>query len=111
LATINQAFSLLDPQFFRLIIDRYARTGNVFSKVFALGGSAFPCGGVGAAFVFARCEKFSGLLYKHHFASRRGWMYTDTIAHAFSLPYGIFERRAFRRASQKVRQARDTRRR
>jgi len=51
LATINQAFSLLDPQFFRLIIDRYASHPECILPSFCARRSAFPCGGVGAAFV------------------------------------------------------------
>src|SRR5258708_3705506 len=32
LATINQVFSLLDPQLFRLIVDRYATRASLLSR-------------------------------------------------------------------------------
>jgi ATP-binding cassette subfamily B protein len=108
LATINQTFSLLDPQFFRLIIDKYASHPELYSShAFVLGVTIFLFGAVGAAFVSRVAKNFQDY-YTNIISLRVGaQLYTDTIAHAFSLPYGVFEDERSGELLQKVRQARD----
>ena len=108
LATINQAFSLLDPQFFRLIIDKYASHPSLYSPgAFAIGVLIFLAGAVGAAFVSRVAKNFQDYYANTISLSVGAGLYTDTIAHAFSLPYGIFEDERSGELLQKVRQARD----
>jgi ATP-binding cassette subfamily B protein len=108
LATINQVFSLLDPQFFRLIIDKYASHPEMFTpKAFIVGVLLLLLGAVGAAFVSRVAKNFQDY-YTNIVSLRVGArLYTDTISHAFSLPYGIFEDERSGELLQKVRQARD----
>lgn len=108
LATVNQVFSLLDPQFFRLIIDRYAsHPGDFTPHAFILGVLVLLLGSVSVAFISRVTKNFQDY-YTNIISLRVGSrMYTDTIEHAFALPYGIFEDERSGELLQKVRQARD----
>ena len=108
LATVNQVFSLLDPQFFRLIIDHFASHPELFTvKAFLVGVALLLLGSMSVAFVSRVTKNFQDY-YTNIISLRVGSrLYTDTIAHAFSLPYGIFEDERSGELLQKVRQARD----
>ncbi len=92
LATINQAFSLLDPQIFRLIVDNYA------SKALALSSNQFVKGvlfllllSMGVAFVSRVAKNFQDY-YVSIITQRVGArLYSHSITHSFSLPYSAFE--------------------
>jgi ATP-binding cassette subfamily B protein len=92
LATINQVFSLLDPQIFRLIIDNYA------SKALTLTHSEFFRGvitlllaSMGVAFVSRVAKNFQDF-YVSIITQRVGAnLYSKSISHSFSLPYAAFE--------------------
>lgn len=108
LATVNQVFSLLDPQFFRLIIDTFAANPDQFTvKAFLTGVLLLLAGSVFVALVSRVTKNFQDY-YTNIISLRVGArLYTDTIAHAFSLPYGVFEDERSGELLQKVRQSRD----
>ncbi|MBI5733095.1 ABC transporter ATP-binding protein [Candidatus Jorgensenbacteria bacterium] len=92
LATINQIFSLLDPQIFRLIIDRYALRIDVLSQTeFVRGVILLLLATIGVAFVSRVAKNFQE--YYVNVITRRvgAELYARSIAHSFSLPYSIFE--------------------
>ncbi len=107
LATVNQAFSLLDPQIFRLIVDNYAR------KVDTLTHSAFLQGvlfllllSVTAAFISRVAKNFQDY-YVSVITQRVGAkLYATSIEHSFGLPYAIFEDQRSGELLQKLQKAR-----
>lgn len=92
LAAVNQIFSLLDPQIFRLIIDNYAsRAGEMTSGEFVRGVGLLLLGTVGVAFVSRVAKAFQDY-YVNVITQRVGTnLYAQSIAHSFSLPYAVFE--------------------
>lgn len=92
LATINQVFSLLDPQLFRYIIDNYAsRVGELSAEEFIRGVSLLLLGGVGVAFVSRVAKNFQDY-YANVIVQRVGTkMYATSVEHSFALPYSVFE--------------------
>lgn len=108
LATINQIFSLLDPQFFRLMVDRFTTlpegtpTGTFIGGVLLL-----LAGSIGVAFISRVAKNFQDY-YTNTIMLRVGTsFYTDVIAHAFALPYHVFEDERSGELLQKIRQATD----
>jgi ATP-binding cassette subfamily B protein len=92
LATINQVFSLLDPQIFRLVVDNYAsRAGELTRTEFLHGVLLLIAGLIGVAFVSRVAKNFQD--YYVNVITRRvgAQLYGDTVAHSFSLPYAVFE--------------------
>jgi len=92
LAAINQIFSLLDPQIFRIVIDKYATkyqqysTGEFFKGVFVLLMAA-----VGVAFVSRIAKNFQDY-YVNVITQKLGaQIYTDGVKHSLELPYQLFE--------------------
>jgi len=92
LAAINQIFSLLDPQIFRIVIDKYATkyqqysTGEFFKGVFVLLMAA-----VGVAFVSRVAKNFQDY-YVNVITQKLGaQIYTDGVRHSLELPYQLFE--------------------
>ncbi len=108
LATINQVFSLLDPQFFRLIIDRFANHAQELPpSEFISGVLVLLLGSVGVAFVSRVAKNFQDY-YTNVIMLRIGTsFYTDVIGHAFSLPYAVFEDERSGELLQKIKQATD----
>lgn len=92
LATINQSFSLLDTQFFRLIIDRYAtRLGDISQSQFFRGVSLLLLASVGSALVSRIAKNFQDY-FVNVVVQRVGTrMYSHAISHSFSLPFAVFE--------------------
>jgi ATP-binding cassette subfamily B protein len=91
-ATINQIFSLLDPQVFRIIIDRYATRFEELSREDFISGVLFLLVlSIGLALV-SRIAKNLQDYYVNSITQRLGaTMYADSISHSFSLPYAVFE--------------------
>ena len=87
LATINQFFSLLDPQIFRIIIDNYATKAATLSHdVFLWGVVLLLLADVGVAFV-SRVAKNFQTYYENVVAQRVGTqLYAHSVSHSFSLP-------------------------
>src|ERR1041385_8291979 len=92
LATINQVFSLLDPLFFRYVIDRYAtRFAEYTTGQFFRGVSLLLAAAVGVAFVSRVAKNFQDY-YISLITQRLGaQLYSDGIRHSLELPYSVFE--------------------
>jgi ATP-binding cassette, subfamily B, bacterial len=108
LATINQFFSLLDPQIFRLIIDRYASKIDQLSRPdFVRGVLVLLLASVGVALVSRIAKNFQDY-YANVIVQRLGTrMYSDSVSHSFSLPYVVFEDQRSGEFLQKLQKARD----
>jgi len=107
LATINQIFSLLDPQVLRLIIDKYVTHPDAFTKTeFVRGVGILLLAFVGVAFISRVAKNFQD--YFVNTVSQRvgASIYERSIAHSFSLPYAIFEDQRSGELLQKLQKAR-----
>lgn len=107
LATINQGFSLLDPQIFRLIIDNYAtKIGQIGLNEFISGVSLLLFASIGVALVSRLAKNFQDY-YVNVVTQKVGTsMYADSVKHGFNLPYSIFEDRRSGEILNKIQQAR-----
>src|SRR6476619_3375087 len=92
LATINQVFSLLDPLFFRHVIDEYAtRFAEYSTGEFFRGVSLLLAAAVGVAFISRVAKNFQDY-YINVVTQRLGaQLYSDGIRHSLELPYSVFE--------------------
>ncbi len=107
LGTINQVFSLLDPQIFRLIVDNYAtKIGQLTGNQFFHGVGLLLLATIGVAFVSRVAKSFQDY-YVNVITQRLGTrMYSDSVAHSFSLPYAVFEDQRSGEFLQKLQNAR-----
>jgi ATP-binding cassette, subfamily B, bacterial len=107
LATINQVFSLLDPQVFRLIVDNYAsRTGELTRDQFVRGVLLLLLAYVGVALVSRIAKNFQDY-FVSVIAQRTGAnLYERSVSHSFSLPYAVFEDQRSGEILQKMHKAR-----
>src|SRR5581483_7387612 len=92
LATINQVFSLLNPQIFRIIVDKYAtQIGHISAHDFIVGVALLSAASIGTAFVSRVAKNFQDY-YLNVIVQKVGTkMYADSVEHSFSLPYAVFE--------------------
>lgn len=107
LATVNQVFSLLDPQIFRIIIDRYATRAEALSRAEFLTGVMFLLlASVGVALVSRVAKNFQD--YNVNVVTQKVGtaMYADAIHHSFSLPYQAFEDQRSGELLEKLQKAR-----
>jgi ATP-binding cassette subfamily B protein len=94
LATINQAFSLVNPQLFQILIDQYANQIDQYTQSEFLQGIGFWIGIGVAAAAISRIAKTFQDYYVNLMAQKIGAsVYQDGIAHTFGLPYSVFEDR------------------
>ena len=107
LATVNQVFSLLDPQIFRLLIDNYAgKIAELERQEFVSGVILLLLASVGVAFVSRVAKNFQDY-YVNVIVQRVGaGLYADAISHSFSLPYFVFEDQRSGELLQKLQKAR-----
>ena len=107
LATINQVFSLLDPQVFRLIVDRYAVKADTMPKdVFIRGVVLLLLAYVGVALVSRIAKNFQDY-FVNVISQRTGAaLYEKSVSHSFSLPYAVFEDQRSGEILQKMHKAR-----
>ncbi|MBX4187789.1 MAG: ABC transporter ATP-binding protein/permease [Candidatus Doudnabacteria bacterium] len=107
LATINQVFSLLDPQIFRLLIDNYAsRIGELSGGEFFRGVGLLLLAAMGVAFISRVAKNFQDY-YANVIVQRVGTnMYSQSVQHSFSLPYSVFEDQRSGEFLQKLQKAR-----
>lgn len=94
LATINQVFSLVNPQIFRILIDQYANNIDAYTE------SAFIAGiikrsliAVGAALISRTAKTFQDYYVNLMSQTIGSKIYAQGVGHAFSLPYRVFEDR------------------
>ena len=92
LAAVNQIFSLLDPQIFRLLIDSYAsRIASLTPSEFLSGVGLLLFLSIGVAFVSRLAKNFQDY-YVNVIVQRVGAsLYERGVSHSFSLPYAAFE--------------------
>lgn len=92
LATLNQFFSLLDPQVFRIIIDKYAsKAGTMPAGEFLKGTLLLLLLAMGAA-LFSRIAKNFQDYFVNVITQRVGTdMYSRSVDHSFRLPFYAFE--------------------
>ncbi|RJQ28572.1 ABC transporter ATP-binding protein [Candidatus Parcubacteria bacterium] len=107
LAAVNQIFSLLDPQIFRLIIDDYATKALELEKSYFIRGVlTLLFGAMGVAFVSRVAKNFQDY-YVNVITQRVGAkMYAESVNHSFSLPYFTFEDQRSGELLQKLQKAR-----
>jgi ATP-binding cassette subfamily B protein len=107
LATINQVFSLLDPQVFRLIVDRYAtKIDSLTRQQFVHGVLLLLLAYVGVALVSRIAKNFQD--YNVNVIAQRvgARLYERSVSHSFSLPYSVFEDQRSGEILQKMQKAR-----
>ncbi|HKO59182.1 MAG TPA: ABC transporter ATP-binding protein [Thermoanaerobaculia bacterium] len=107
LATINQVFSLLDPQVFRLIVDRYAtKVASLTRQEFVHGVLLLLLAYVGVALVSRIAKNFQD--YSVNVIAQRvgAQLYERSVSHSFSLPYSVFEDQRSGEILQKMQKAR-----
>jgi ATP-binding cassette subfamily B protein len=95
LAFMNQGFSLLDPQIFRLIVDNYASkigaTPPMQLAVFARGVGLLIAGFIGVAMMSRIAKNFQDYFVNVVSQSVGNRIYADGIRHSLQLPYRVFE--------------------
>lgn len=92
LAAVNQIFSLVDPQIFRLIIDNYAsKIGTLSAHAFIAGVAFLLLAGVLAALISRTAKNFQDYFVNSVTQRVGAALYSDMIEHAFALPYQVFE--------------------
>src|SRR3989344_2896204 len=107
LATINQVFSLLDPQIFRLIIDNYASKFFEMPRAEFIRGVLLLLGASITVAMISRIAKNFQDYYVNVISERVSTsMYADSVSHAFSLPYSAFEDQRSGELLQKLQKAR-----
>ena len=91
-ATVNQVFSLLDPQIFRIIIDKYISNFSDFSRnEFISGVGLLLLASIGVAMVSRVAKNIEDYL-SNMLTQKIGMrLYQKTLSHLFTLPYKIFE--------------------
>jgi ATP-binding cassette subfamily B protein len=107
LAAINQTFSLVDPQVFRLVIDDYvSKIGTISHDDFLRGVGLLLLASVGAALI-SRIAKNFQQYYENVVTQRVGTeLYSHSVEHSFSLPYAVFEDQRSGELLQKLQKAR-----
>lgn len=107
LATINNFFSLLDPQIFRLLIDNYARRAAELTRTdFFYGILLLLLASVGVAFVSRVAKNFQDYFVSMITQRVGARLYGEGVAHSFSLPYAVFEDQRSGEHLQKLQKAR-----
>ena len=92
LAIVNQVFSLLDPQIFRIIVDRYVSHISTIPRIdFIRGVGLLILGFIGVAMVSRLAKNFQDYFINVASQSVGATMYADGVAHSMRLPYRAFE--------------------
>ncbi|MCI5050735.1 MAG: ABC transporter ATP-binding protein/permease [Candidatus Pacebacteria bacterium] len=107
-AAVNQIFSLLNPQVFRLVIDNYAAEFEAYTQSeFITGVGLLLLLYIGVALI-SRLGKAFQDYYVNVVSERVGTgMYNDSVAHVFTLPFKVFENEQSGSLLQKLQKARD----
>jgi ATP-binding cassette, subfamily B, bacterial len=108
LAAINQIFSLLDPQIFRLLIDNYANKALEMERsVFFRGVGLLLVGFVTVALISRIAKNFQDYyvnVITHRLGTR---LYAKSVDHSLSLPYSVFADQSSGEILRKMQKARD----
>lgn len=107
LAAINQIFSLLDPQIFRLLVDNYAsKAGQMSPQQFMSGVGVLILASMGAAFVSRVAKNFQDYFVSFITQKVSTQLYEHSVGHAFSLPFSVLEDSRSGELLQKLQKAR-----
>jgi ATP-binding cassette subfamily B protein len=107
LAVINQVFSLLDPQIFRIIVDRYATDVSAIPRAeYFRGVGLLILAFIGVAMVSRIAKNFQDYYVNVVSQSVGANLYADGIAHSLRLPYRTFEDRQSGAVLQQLQKAR-----
>lgn len=107
LATINQVFSLINPQIFQILIDQYATKIDILTQSEFVNGIIYWSLISVAAAAISRIAKTFQDYYVNLMAQKIGAkIYADGIEHTFSLPYAVFEDRKSGSLLDKLQKAR-----
>ncbi|MDD5749773.1 MAG: ABC transporter ATP-binding protein [Patescibacteria group bacterium] len=108
LGAVNQIFSLLDPQIFRMLIDNYAVRANELERgEFIKGVGLLLLAFVGVALISRIAKNFQDYytsVITHRLGTR---LYAQSIEHSLSLPYQMFEDQSSGAILQRMQKARD----
>ncbi|MGA2612074.1 MAG: ABC transporter ATP-binding protein [Spirochaetia bacterium] len=92
LAITNQVFSLLDPQIFRIIVDKYVSHISTIPRAdFIRGVGLLILGFIAVAMVSRLAKNFQDYFINVASQSVGARMYADGVAHSMRLPYRAFE--------------------
>jgi len=92
LASINQLFSLMDPQIFRLIIDNWIVKFEEYEmSEFVRGVGILLLASIGVAMVSRLAKNIQDYLVNVLTQKIGMNLFQDTLTHLFTLPYSIFE--------------------
>jgi ATP-binding cassette subfamily B protein len=107
-AAVNQIFSLMNPQVFRVVIDKYASNfQNYAENEFILGVGLMLLLYIGVALISRTAKAFQDY-YVNVVSERVGTgMYNNSVGHVFSLPFKVFEDEQSGSILQKLQKARD----
>lgn len=108
MAAVNQIFSLLNPQVFRLILDNYAGDiSNYTQSAFIKGVGLLLLLYIGVALVSRIAKAFQDY-YVNVISERVGTeLYSTSVSHVFRLPFSVFEDEQSGSILQKLQKARD----
>ena len=108
LTAINQVFSLMEPQLFRILIDNYVvKVLELEPNIFLKGAALVVLGKIGVAMVSRIAKNFQDY-YVSVISERMGAkMYAESVSHSFSLPFQSFEDQRSGELLQKLQKARD----
>lgn len=107
LATINQVFSLLDPQIFRMLIDNYINKVNELSPdVFIRGVGYLLLGSISVALISRIAKNFQDYYVNYVTQNIGTALYARAISHSLQLPYFVFEDQKSGEILQKIQKAR-----
>jgi len=107
LGTINVVFSLMDPQIFRLIVDKYATQFSTMPReTFMKGVMLLLLASMSVALVSRIAKNFQDY-YVNMITQKIGTsMYSRSVDHTLSLPYSVFEDQSSGQILQKLQKAR-----
>ena len=92
LAAINQVFSLIDPLFFKRIVDEYATNPHEHDKAYYIKGvGGLILLSMGAAMVSRIAKNFQDYFVNVITQKLGAKIYSDGLKHSLELPYQVFE--------------------
>ena len=107
-AAVNQIFSLMNPQVFRLIIDNYASNYKEFTQAEFIHGVGLLLLIYICVALISRTGKAFQDYYMNVVSERVGTgIYNNSVAHVFNLPFAVFEDEQSGSILQKLQKARD----
>ncbi|MFA4930949.1 MAG: ABC transporter ATP-binding protein [Patescibacteria group bacterium] len=108
LAIINQVFSLLDPQLFRILVDDYATKAGEYASGDFFRGVLYIILGLILVALISRIAKNFQDYYVNVITSRLGTeLYADSVDHALSVPFSVFEDQRSGEILRRMQKARD----